>query len=275
MDPPILIKEIDNLETIAVSIENNFKKIIEKAHVSNCPERYIQPDFSYGFLQLSGETWQLQRETSKLYEKWYSMALIFIKSYVPEKQKEFADYYKSSETFEGIKDMLQLFSTKKLPHVHGNKINHANFKSCVIVNFIYKFDQQRHILLTIPGIITIKELSIRGIIYATFIDREIDEARYLFDKKHFRAAGAIAGVALEQHLRYLCDKHNLEYRKKETIEPLVQKLYKNEKIDRTQMIEIQYLASIRDKCDHPSDVSQNEVKELIERIQKLLNNLNP
>ncbi|WP_052297243.1 HEPN domain-containing protein [Methanolacinia petrolearia] len=119
-------------------------------------------------------------------------------------------------------------------------------------------------------IVKIKEMSLRDIISASFVDREIEEAEYLFGKNHHRAAGALAGVALEQHLRTLCDKYQIDYGKKDTIEPLVQKLYKNNKLDSTQMKNIQHLASIRDKCDHPSEIKKEEVKELIERVKKIV-----
>jgi hypothetical protein len=64
----------------------------------------------------------------------------------------------------------------------------------------------------------------------------------------------------------------LDYGKKDTIEPLVQKLYQQKKIDITEMKNVQYLATIRDKCDHPSEIIANEVKELIERVKRILNN---
>jgi len=88
--------------------------------------------------------------------------------------------------------------------------------------------------------------------------------------KHYRCAGALAGVALEQHLRFLCDKFGLNYNKKDTIEPLVQKLYENKKIEIETLKNIQHLAAIRDACAHPSEVDPNKVKELIERVKKIL-----
>lgn len=271
IDPSIIKTEIDNLETLAVDIEKNIKKLFNESEIGSRPtisDRYGD----YVFLQISGELWDLQREIMKNYENWYSMSLIYIMTYVPEKKENFVSCYFSKNDNLGIVDLIKLHSKKKIQVSLGDNAIHKQFKDAVFRDFVIKFDQQRNTLLTISGIVKIKELSIRGIIYTTFIDREIDEAVYLFDKGHFRAAGAIAGVALEQHLRFLCDKYSLEYGNKDTIEPLLHKLYKNDKIDLTEMKQIQHLASIRDKCDHPSEISASEVKELIEKIKRILNN---
>lgn len=272
IDPLIISTEINSLETLADKIEKDMKKLLPEAHVIG--SEAATNIYLLRFLDFIGDSWDLQRETMKNYEKWYAMSLLFVQQYVPEKQNEFTSYYSVTRNDElSIKELLQ-FKRRKEDYIRGSDLQEtvASFKGEVLRDFIGKFDRQRHILLTIPGIVKIKELSIRGIIFTTFIDREIDEAVYLFEKGHPRAAGAIAGVALEQHLRFLCDKYDLDYGKKDTIEPLVQKLYKNEKIDRTQLTQIQHLASIRDKCDHPSEISASEVKELIERVKKILNN---
>jgi hypothetical protein len=209
-----------------------------------------------------GEMWTLQRETIKKYEQWYSASLVFVEQFIPEKVRDFTFYYcRTGNTGDQIFDILQFHDTS-----HNKRID----KNALLRSFIGKFDRQRHILSTIPGILMVKELGLREILYAVFVEREIDEADYLYSREHYRAAGAIAGVALEQHLRFLCDKYDLDYGKKDTIEPLVQKLYANKKIERVELTNIQHLASIRDKCDHPSDITSGEVKELIESVKKIL-----
>ncbi len=260
VDSSLIKDEIDKLEILAVDIEKNMKKLLDGSIVLE--REYSLGSKYYLFKDFSGDLWDLQRDTIKNFEIWYSMSLKFIQQFVPEKVKEFTFYYKSNEV--GVDQIQELLQFNKMPQ--SLPIN----KKMILRNFIHKFDRQRHILLTIPGIEKIKELSIRDLIYATFIDREIDEAIHLYEKSHYRAAGAIAGIALEQHLRLLCDKYDLNYEKKDRIEPLVQKLYKNDKIDITEMKSIQHLANIRDKCDHPSDITASKVKELIEGIKKIL-----
>ena len=143
-------------------------------------------------------------------------------------------------------------------------------KEEIIERFINRFEIQRSILSSIPYIAKIKEMELREIISTDFVEREIEESELLFRKGHSRAAGALAGVALERHLKTLCDKYQIDYQKKDTIEPLVEKLYHAKKINLSQMKNIQYLASIRDKCDHPADVEKGEVKELIEKVKKIV-----
>ncbi len=85
-----------------------------------------------------------------------------------------------------------------------------------------------------------------------------------------RAAGSIAGVALELHLKTLCDVNGVSYSPKPTIETLVQALYKGKKLDVTDLKNIQYLGSIRNKCSHPEPVSAKEVQSLIGGVKKLI-----
>jgi uncharacterized protein YutE (UPF0331/DUF86 family) len=58
------------------------------------------------------------------------------------------------------------------------------------------------------------------------------------------------------------------------------KLYKwknwnNDVIDLSTFRNIQYLADIRNKCDHNAgELSQEEVKEMIEGVDKIIKNVN-
>jgi hypothetical protein len=47
-------------------------------------------------------------------------------------------------------------------------------------------------------------------------------------------------------------------------------LYESKKIELEEMKNIQHLASIRDLCDHPSEIEPKKVKELIECVKKML-----
>ena len=125
-------------------------------------------------------------------------------------------------------------------------------------------------LLSLPSVVEIKEMSLRELIAADVARTEIEQAELLLDSGFERAAGSIAGVALELHLKTLCDVNNVAYPPKATIEPLAQALYKDNKLDITEFKRIQYLASIRNKCSHPEPVSTKEVRNLIDGVKKLV-----
>ena len=135
------------------------------------------------------------------------------------------------------------------------------------------FEVQRSILLSVPSVAVIKELSLRKLITADLARTEIEEAELLFAGKHHRAAGSIAGVALELNLRTQCDINWVVYKPKDSIDPLTKALYAAGILDKTEMMHIQYLASIRNNCSHgnPSiPVSEKDVEALIQGVKKII-----
>jgi len=261
-DTEIIKREIDGLETLACEIEELGIKLIQEANILYEPDPpgVVSAFPHYRWQTLSTALKVIQRDAIRKYQKFYSAGLFFIKEFLPEKESEFSQFY-ASKNYSGVEGVLDYLQFRRSQHI-GDKEE-------ILERFLDRFEIQRSIVSSIPYIIKIKEMNLREIISADFIDREIGEAVFLFEKGHYRAAGALAGVALEQKLKTLCDKYQIQYLKKDTIEPLAQKLYSNQKIDVTQLKNIQHLASIRDKCDHPSDIEKGEVKELIERIKKI------
>jgi len=262
-DLELIKKEIDELEKIAHEIENLGSELLDSAPLNYrpSPPNVISafPDNDWG--TLDPDLRDIQRSAIRKYQRFFSSGLHFVKEFLPDKEIEFKENYEAKESrdLEGVMDYLQL-----------RRSQYSNDKEEIMERFINRFEIQRSILSSIPYVARINEIKLREIISADFIEREIDEAEQLFRKGHARAAGALAGVALERHLKTLCDKFQIDYQKKDTIEPLVEKLYSAKKIDLTQMKNIQYLASIRDKCDHPADIEKGEVKELIEKVKKFV-----
>lgn len=256
--PTNIQNSVDTLEELADEIEKNFSNLLNNAKFSRSKENYLTPfPFPEPFDKL-------HRNTIRQYQKWYSMSLTLISEFIPSKITEFTSVYEKQGYWGGM-GVFNLIRFDTLIPSDGKR-----GKIEIINEFRYLFEIQRSIILSVPDVAKINENSLREIISANFVDREIEEAEYLYHKKFYRCAGALAGVALEQYLRMLCNKYGLEYQKKDTIEPLVRKLYENKKIEIEQLKNIQHLATIRDLCDHPSDIDANKVKELIERVKKLI-----
>jgi hypothetical protein len=262
-DLELISREINNLEELAVEIENQVRELIENSPLIHQPS---YPGVISGLPKnewgpLSDEIKIIQRSAIRNYQKYFSTGLLFIKDFLPDKVPEFSECYEGKENRDiaGVMDYLQL-----------RRSQYKNDKTKIIKNFDSRFEIQRSILLAVPFVAKIKEKNLREIISTDFIEREIEQSEYLFKIKCYRAAGALAGVALEQYLKTLCEKHEIDCKKKDTIEPLVQKLYDNNRIDLSVMKRIQHLASIRDKCAHPSDVEMGEIKELIEGVKRII-----
>ena len=258
-DIEIINKQINELEEIANEIEKMGVEFLNKAPLIY-DSVLISTFPPYKWAPLSPQNKSLQRDIIRKYQQFFSAGLHFVKEFLPEKEDEFKQCY-DSEGYNKKQGMMDYFQLRRSQF--------SADKNEIIGEFLDQFEIQRSILTSIPYVAKIKEMNLREIISADFINREIEEAEFLF-KNHPRAAGALAGVALERHLIVLCEKYQIDYHPKDTIEPLVQKLYKNGKFELSQMKNIQYLASIRNKCDHPEDVENREIKELIEKVKKLM-----
>jgi hypothetical protein len=246
-------KKMDELEKQSDEIEENVKEILQKTNLKYDSD-----------LRLGNYSWDLpsedvkivQRKAVRLYQRWYTTSLHFIKEYLDKaREDEFIEFY-----------------PKIMYYLHPNWHSYSSNKDEFIDEFINKFDIQIGILSSIPDVIEVKEMNLRKLISADFVESELEEAEVLFNHKYIRGAGALAGVALEKHLKTICEINNVEYKFKDTIDPLATKLYTNDHLDKSEFKKIQYLASIRNKCDHPDEITREEVKELIEGAKKFIIN---
>ena len=102
----------------------------------------------------------------------------------------------------------------------------------------------------------------------------LKEAEILFSVGHITAAGAIAGVVLERHLKSLCDQQYppLSYGAGDGISKVNDLLRKASIYDTTQWRQIQWMADIRNGCDHPQTTppSKENVEDMIKRVRGLL-----
>jgi hypothetical protein len=254
----ILEGTISELEEAADSIENKTKVLIEKTPIIHTGIRLPVESWSWG----GAEDESLQRDALREYQSWFSLGLQLVSEFLPEKAGEFAFYYNNLQYPEGVLKFIQL----RCFTCRGNKEE-------IKKEFNNSFELQRSILLSIPSVAEIKELSLRKLIASDFIDSELQEADYLFKNGFERCAGVLAGVALERYLKALCEMKKINYEYDATIEPLSQALYVANKIDLTDLKAFQHLGSIRNDCAHPKDVPEDELKgrakELIERVKKL------
>lgn len=250
-------KKVYELEELALKITNNGIEIIKTTPVIE----FDIPTYE-GYDPLKGNKWgvpseeirEMQSDTVRLYQRWYSASLHFIEEYLNEdRNEEFTEIYKIIINF--LQPEGSMYSSKK------EDIN----------TFINKLDIQRGILLSVPDVIEIKEMNLCKLISADFVEKELEESEVLFNTKYIRGAGALAGVALEKHLVTMCQLNNVSYKLKDTIDSLATHLYKNKDLNITEFKKIQYLASIRNRCDHPDIITKEDVKELIDGTKKFIN----
>jgi hypothetical protein len=140
---------------------------------------------------------KLQRETILKYQQWYSVAHKLVEEYSPEWLEKFEKCYSSDDLSRSyfVLDCLQL------------TIGFNSTKENVVAGFAIDFGTQISIVLSIPHIIEVKEMGLRKLITADIARTEIEQAELLLESGFERAAGSIAGVALELHLKTLCDRY--------------------------------------------------------------------
>jgi len=104
---------------------------------------------------------------------------------------------------------------------------------------------------------------IKQLVQADLFDSEIDTARELLKKGFDRAAGAIAGVIMEKHFKQVLTNRNITFKKNPTIGELNDILKAEGIIDMPQWRQIQYLADVRNLCDHHKDRDPKKRKSTI------------
>ena len=143
------------------------------------------------------------------YQKWYSKCLPLLRQIAPERLDEFVELYKVEKRREinvttyGISDYLQGVSTTS----YGKAENY-------IGTFISKIQIQLGIIESITEIINNKLSDLVGLLQVEIFNSEIDAAEELNKKKHHRAAGTLAGVVLETHLKTVCRNHKIKLAKR-------------------------------------------------------------
>ncbi|OPA99815.1 hypothetical protein BFW87_03615 [Pseudomonas fluorescens] len=202
------------------------------------------------------------------YHHWYSEALVVVKQLLPDRYADFVKFYERPKTRKSfdvetyrIEDACQSLSSTRYD---GNVI--VDMSSAVSL-----LQQQIAILESVEKRFESSLFDIKQLVQADLFDSELEVATELLKNKFSRAAGAVAGVVLEGHMKQVCDNHNLP-KKSGTIAVLNDALKAAGVIEMPQFRQIQYLGDIRNKCGHKNstDPTVEEVSELITGVDKVI-----
>jgi hypothetical protein len=107
---------------------------------------------------------------------------------------------------------------------------------------------------------------------AAAAQHELTTAQQLLKLNHFRAAGAVAGVALELHLKYVACTQGLDVRPYATIAQVQDTLRYAGVLTRQQCRLIGKFAAIRNQCVHarPEPLRRAAVEKLIHGVARLM-----
>lgn len=203
------------------------------------------------------------------YERWYSETLAVLRQLLPDRVQNFISFYEKPKGRKAI--------------VYGTYVIQDYMQDLIIQRLgqvpvepaaaLPQYRQQLAILKAARARFESSLFEIRQLVQADLFDSEIDAARELLKNKFFRAAGAIAGVVLEKHLRQVCDDRGIKVMKKNPgISDLNELLKANSVIDVPQWRHISLLADIRNLCDHKkqTEPTAQQVMDLIDGTDKVL-----
>lgn len=209
------------------------------------------------------------------YQRWYTEAAAVVQQIIPGRAAEFQQLYRddgkrrsNDRTMHGIQDWLTGRCASRA-NAGGDRSDHL-----LAVSLCLK--TQIEILQSAAARFESSLFDIRQLLQADMFDSEIEAARELAKQGFSRAAGSIAGVVLEKHLRQVLAHRGIPVRKAEpTLNDFNDLLKKADAVDVPGWRKIQRLVDIRNLCGHSKqrDPSDEEVGELIEGVDKIVQTL--
>lgn len=205
---------------------------------------------------------------SEAYQHWYSEALPLVKQLLPERLQDFTRLYEKPKTRKNID-----FENYRLEDAcQGLRVTAPSGRVVAeVCSARPLFDQQVAIVEAIKRRFESSLFEIKQTVQADLFDSELDGAEHLLAAGYTRAAGVIAGVVLEGHLKEIRDKHELGKTLK-TITPIIDKMKSDGVIELPQYRQLQYLSDIRNKCSHKNgaEPTTDEVNDLITGTKKVI-----
>lgn len=195
-----------------------------------------------------GDLRDTQRELKSQYESWYTRAENLVAEYLPARLEE----------FEGARSEIKRYLCLDEPSA-------ARGWETAFNEFVDLFDEQRHILNSVPGRIESAALNAWSQVSGQVEKDEIQQAWELFEEDFIRASGVVAAVAVERHLLTLCENSDdvEDYEPNHGIARLSQTLHEADVISKTAWNDLKAMASIRETCAHPEELERPAVRRLI------------
>ena len=251
------LEKIKNKIQLLINGSNEFINVLKE----NCYNltyqktvKEVQGGFNLDFNGVTVEMKYLPTEFFTFYRKWFATSKAIIE----------ANY-----DMESLNEFIQSYVT--ISKICSN--SHISISSQAALE--NRIRHQIDILQSLPAYLDGKIYNLELSIANTLMGDELKEARLLHSKKFYRAAGALAGVVLERHLKFRFDNSNpkIKYSEKATLGQLIKKAVENNFFDETALLKLKYLNNIRIKCDHDKkdEPKEQEISDLINHTDRFVN----
>jgi len=196
------------------------------------------------------------------YHEWYSGALALVEGNMPSRTNEVIALH---EGIKGAKDA-------PTPMIRLLESNNMTFE--MQVTLASRISHMQSVVDSIPAYMNARLYDVELAVAQAYVRDELSEAKVLLKSQFVRAAGGIAGVLLERHLKLLCDRHHppIKYTKSAGISKLNDLLKNGGVYDVAQWRKIQWMGDIRNGCDHArtTEPRKEDVRDLISVVSKFV-----
>ena len=182
-----------------------------------------------GFTIVTPEQRPLPEGFRRRYLQWYSAVTAIVAANDPARLAEIGDKYATI----------------------NNILEHSHVSKYQVLSLIDLITSQADLLSAVPNRLRYSKYDFELEAYSVLVDDQLEEARHLHSREFLRAAGALAGVTLERHLKNLLRKHSppIKVPKTATLAKL-NDLCKDTVYDLIAWRKIQHLSDLRNLCSH-------------------------
>lgn len=199
------------------------------------------------------------------YQSWYSECILVLRIVLPERLEEFENQYWPEKNRKNI--------TYSNYTVYDAICGNSSYFVEDACSAFPKLQTQINIILSLKTILESRLDNIQTLLQTDVFEEELASARTLFQNKFYRSSGALCGVLLEKHFQSIAKKASISIEKKNpTINDYNQILYEKGVLDSAQYKFVNYLADIRNKCDHykKEEPTKMDIEELISGTNKVI-----
>jgi len=208
-------------------------------------------------------TVRVPSEFVRKYQKWYAACLALVEINMPSRRDELASPHESTK------------STKKREQssiLDNLADDYITFEQQVAISRGIR--QIQAIANSIPAYLEGRLHDIELQVAQVYIGDQLLEAEALLKAGYVRAAGAVAGMLLERHLKTLSDHHQppIKYPKTAGISKINDALRDAGVYDVLQWRKVQWLGDVRNSCDHANktEPKKGDVADLIGEVRKFV-----
>ena len=209
------------------------------------------------------------------YQPWYTESFAVIRQLLPHRLSEFEKLYLGNEKrtqFNRLSYTIQDWMLKRrAPFVTASRKEFDDFTIALL-----HFNNQIEILKSATIRFESALSDIRRLTQGDLFASELDQSRELAKNGFIRAAGVVAGVVLERHLKEVAEEHNLATKKKRPTGGDYNTLLTDHSIlNSAESLRIGWLLEIRHRCAHDKNIepTREEVERLIAGVDEVTRTL--